>query len=181
MKSWINTLNNNYVNFQNFVEYSNIFNVHERLGYETPLEAWGDNPIIGGSTNPDDFGVASLLEVALLCQPHYEEAMLWQAELEDYKFEQWSMGKNLADLITLLLVLYGDNKLRKIVQCSSHKFAEIFGHDFALTRNGHGSGFWDKEDIWGEYSEYLTNTCHKNFSGYHLEIVDEKNKLVKLF
>lgn len=31
------------------------------------------------------------------------------------------------------------------------------GHDFWLTRNGHGTGFWDREDIYGEtYAEMFT-------------------------
>jgi hypothetical protein len=25
------------------------------------------------------------------------------------------------------------------------------GHDFWLTRNGHGTGFWDREEIYGEF------------------------------
>lgn len=25
--------------------------------------------------------------------------------------------------------------------------AERFGHDFALTRNGHGAGFWDRDEL----------------------------------
>lgn len=34
---------------------------------------------------------------------------------------------------------------------------EQFGHDFCLTRNGHGAGFWDRgKDIVGEY---LTKRC----------------------
>lgn len=32
------------------------------------------------------------------------------------------------------------------------------GHDFCLTRNGHGAGFWDG-DWWGETGETLTAAC----------------------
>ena len=31
------------------------------------------------------------------------------------------------------------------------------GHDFWLTRNGHGAGFWDRGDLWGPYEEMLVN------------------------
>ena len=35
------------------------------------------------------------------------------------------------------------------------------GHDFWLTRNGHGAGFWDREEIWGEYNAtFLTGAAH---------------------
>lgn len=34
------------------------------------------------------------------------------------------------------------------------------GHDFWLTRNGHGTGFWDRPEVYGdELSEYLTSLC----------------------
>lgn len=32
------------------------------------------------------------------------------------------------------------------------------GHDFALTRNGHGAGFWDRG--LGEVGDKLTTLCH---------------------
>lgn len=35
------------------------------------------------------------------------------------------------------------------------------GHDFWLTRNGHGAGFWDREEIWGkENAQSLTDAAH---------------------
>jgi len=34
---------------------------------------------------------------------------------------------------------------------------EYAGHDFWLTRNGHGAGFWDGD--WPEVGEYLTQVC----------------------
>lgn len=34
----------------------------------------------------------------------------------------------------------------------------LAGHDFWLTRNGHGAGFWDRPEYWGEANaEALTN------------------------
>ena len=35
--------------------------------------------------------------------------------------------------------------------------AELAGHDFALTRNGHGTGFWDRG--LGEMGDMLSNEC----------------------
>ena len=35
--------------------------------------------------------------------------------------------------------------------------AEQNGHDFALTRNGHGAGFWDRG--YGEVGEKLSEAC----------------------
>lgn len=34
------------------------------------------------------------------------------------------------------------------------------GHDFWLTRAGHGVGFWDRPEIWGEvWADRLTDAC----------------------
>lgn len=33
-----------------------------------------------------------------------------------------------------------------------------FGHDFWLTRNGHGSGFWDRSEL-GELGEQISALC----------------------
>lgn len=35
-------------------------------------------------------------------------------------------------------------------------FWRMFGHDFWLTRNGHGAGFWDKPETYGEAGDKLT-------------------------
>jgi len=44
------------------------------------------------------------------------------------------------------------------------------GHDFWLTRNGHGAGFWDGD--WPEYGEYLTKAS-KAFGEMDLMIGDD--------
>jgi hypothetical protein len=48
--------------------------------------------------------------------------------------------------------------------------AEDFGHNFALTRNGHGAGFWDKG--WGELGAELT-TWSKTFGEQDLYVGDD--------
>ena len=37
------------------------------------------------------------------------------------------------------------------------------GHDFALTRNGHGAGFWDRPQIYGEKAAKLLSKLSKRF------------------
>jgi hypothetical protein len=38
---------------------------------------------------------------------------------------------------------------------------EQAGHDFALTRNRHGAGFWDRPDLYGkDLSSQLTEAAH---------------------
>lgn len=52
---WKDKLQNVYQDFDEFSAYSETYGLHERLGYETPMEAWEDNPKVQGSCNPDDF------------------------------------------------------------------------------------------------------------------------------
>jgi len=44
------------------------------------------------------------------------------------------------------------------------------GHDFWLTRNGHGAGFWDGD--WGEFGDELTEAA-KKFRNIDLYIGDD--------
>lgn len=42
------------------------------------------------------------------------------------------------------------------------------GHDFALTRNGHGVGFWDREEIYGEKAAKELNKIADSFGEIYL-------------
>lgn len=44
---------------------------------------------------------------------------------------------------------------------------EAAGHDFWLTRNGHGVGFWDREEIWGENKDTLSDAAD-SYNELHL-------------
>lgn len=46
----------------------------------------------------------------------------------------------------------------------------MIGHDFWLTRNGHGAGFWDRS--LGEVGDRLTAAC-KPYSGVDLYVGDD--------
>ncbi len=52
---WQCRLKENYSNYLEFESYCEIYNLHIKLGFELPIKAWKANPIIQGSTNPDDF------------------------------------------------------------------------------------------------------------------------------
>ena len=54
--------------------------------------------------------------------------------------------------------------------------AELAGHDFALTRNGHGTGFWDRG--LGDIGDMLTEEC-KPYGEHRIIIeVDENNDIL---
>ena len=54
--------------------------------------------------------------------------------------------------------------------------AELAGHDFAFTRNGHGAGFWDRG--LGEMGDMLTEEC-KPYGSHNVTLeVDENDNVI---
>jgi hypothetical protein len=58
--AWKAQLQDNYSSLSEFESYSETFGLAKRLGFETAAEAWEANPLIQGSTNPNDFRLASI-------------------------------------------------------------------------------------------------------------------------
>jgi len=52
---WKDNLQDVYVDFEEFKSYSEVYNLHQRLGYDTPEDAWMDNPLVEGSVDPADY------------------------------------------------------------------------------------------------------------------------------
>ena len=58
--TWRDRLRNVYNgDIEQFRAYDDIYGIAARLGYSSAEEAWRDNPMVGGSVNPVDFGLAS--------------------------------------------------------------------------------------------------------------------------
>lgn len=57
LTGWRAHLQANYKCFSEFESYSNIYGLHERLGFKTAEEAWDANPLLEGSVNPSDLRV----------------------------------------------------------------------------------------------------------------------------
>jgi hypothetical protein len=41
------------------------------------------------------------------------------------------------------------------------------GHDFWLTRNGHGTGYWDRPEVYGEHYASMFTECAESFEVAH--------------
>lgn len=70
---------------------------------------------------------------------HYLAAALWTAELEGSrkKIAQFSIDQAKTDIDLFV------KKTESLLDASELADEQI-GHDFWLTRNGHGTGFWDR-------------------------------------
>jgi len=52
---WKNHLQNVYTDKGEWLRYDEIYGLSQRLGYDDPEQAWSENPLIQGSTNPEDY------------------------------------------------------------------------------------------------------------------------------
>lgn len=63
MKTWAMRLQENYNSFEEFKAFDGIYNLCEKMYIASPEVAWEKNPVIGGSTNPNDFGIVYVTDV----------------------------------------------------------------------------------------------------------------------
>lgn len=164
-KTWMNTVQNSYVTIEDLEYYDEIYNVCFRAGYSginRVKQMWDDNKVIGGSVNPEDFGAALPEELAKILVKEYQEAVVFTEEdLDGHDFSDESV-EEIKDELLRFIEFVGWNEIQKIMGFVNdwHMFKEMFAHDFWLTRNGHGSGFWDSP-VWREYKDLLTEKSRK--------------------
>lgn len=171
-KTWINTVQNNYSTIEELEFYDEIYNICFRVGYtgvNRVKQMWDDNKIIGGSVNPQDYGLVSMEEIAQVLVNDYKEAIdFTENEIDGFEtgldYSTEAEEKILSDLLKFLESI-GMDVLGKIVNLADTSFVEMFAHDFWLTRNGHGSGFWDSE-LWEEFQDFLTEKSKEQKEAY---------------
>lgn len=82
----------------------------------------------------------------------YLEAALWAENLDDkYSINDISTESILSSRYDVI------NFLKKAKTLVDDLEPDQIGHDFWLTRNGHGAGFWDRD--LGETGDKLTEIC----------------------
>lgn len=59
-------LRENYIDYDEWVSYSETYGLARRLGFDSEKEAWEANPTIQGSVVPSDFRVVSDIELSEL-------------------------------------------------------------------------------------------------------------------
>jgi hypothetical protein len=209
MKSWVSRLQDQYPGATGFVAFQGYciqYNLHVRLGFNTPENAWDKNPLIGGSSNPSDFGLVKLDEFTtgyITCalwsshggkygkcpccgrmavldrypEKEYEEQAMCRGDgcgvremnceppLDDnYDIDDIS-PTTLAEMVNDCAKFQEENSelLAKVdykIRPDGGSEMSYAGHDFWLTRCGHGAGFWDG-DLEEDLGDKLTEACKK--------------------
>lgn len=100
---------------------------------------------------------------------HYLVAALWTAEL-DMKYTVNDIDKTSIERAKNDIKLFTDKNEKTLL--ASGLSAEQIGHDFWLTRNHHGTGFWDRNI--GQAGKELTASSH-DFK--EMNVLDEDGKV----
>lgn len=81
--------------------------------------------------------------------------------------------------INAVVERFGEVKANELLTIEGNDLTYLAAHDFYLTRNGHGVGFWDKPEIYGEdESEVLTEISQKLGSSMAYHTRGKKSKLI---
>lgn len=119
----------------------------------------------GGSTmNLDDF-TRGYIECALWAETcHYEEDQTDDRSFQDHGYDETDLApESFAKIIEDCTDFQEANAADLELYCQEYQSRHDYtseacaGHDFWLTRNGHGAGFWDRG--LGELGERLTRAA----------------------
>lgn len=102
-------------------------------------------------------------------------------ECQDFTREAKKMAKQ--DCLDFISKVMRSNKLKleqalKLILTKGNDLTSLTAHDFFLTRNRHGAGFWDKTDIYGVHeAKILTEISEEIGSVDCVHIRGKKSKL----
>lgn len=72
-------------------------------------------------------------------------------ECTDFTKEGKEIAKNDCKLfIDKVFAEFSQQDAERILNTGGNDLSHLAAHDFFLTRNGHGAGFWDKPEMYGE-------------------------------
>ena len=101
-------------------------------------------------------------------------------ECTDFTKEAKKQAENdCQQFINKVIAKMGESKAMELLTIPGNDLTYLAPHDFFLTRNRHGAGFWDNGKIYGEGEALdLTEISHqmKEVNCYH--IAGKKSKLI---
>ena len=74
---------------------------------------------------------------------------------------------------------FGDDKAKELLDTRGKDTTYLCAHDFFLTRNSHGAGFWDKPEYYGgqENADRLTKVAQSMGTADCIHVRGKKSKL----
>lgn len=110
---------------------------------------------------------------ALSIMSGYFEAAQWTEELESESVDKDSWNAVYNDCYSFVQKILTSEEYKKstfIVKWDNQELMNRMGHDLWLTRNGHGAGFWDRPEFWGDCSDLFSDFARSMGEKYaHVE------------
>lgn len=79
--------------------------------------------------------------------------------------------------IGLCVAKFGEDKTNELLTTPANDLGYLAPHCFFLNRNGHGTGFWDRENEFGEYAEPLSQLSKEMGESDCYHVRGKKSKL----
>lgn len=73
---------------------------------------------------------------------------------------------------------FGYDKANELLSIEYQDGSLLAPHDFWLNRNRHGSGFWDKPEYYGEYTNKLSEIAKKQNTRDLIHVRSKRSKLI---
>ena len=107
----------------------------------------------------------------------YKECALWSTNDESDESGGVSLDRNYSvENMSSETIEYAEKDCREFIERNEELLNAVgdysqHGHDFFLTRNGHGAGFWCRN--YGTIGELLTTSCKLYYPEVHLYVGDD--------
>ena len=102
---WKDKLQNVYESLEEFKQYDEMYSLIERLGFDTPEEAWEANPMIEGSVNPEDYKVVGNIALDRTegrpggSYEEFNDALVGAKEEEGLLFSKENLQKTIDEVV----------------------------------------------------------------------------------
>lgn len=97
---------------------------------------------------------------ALSIMAGYFEAAEWTEDLKSESVDIDSWNATYEDCHLFVQKILASEEYKKktfIVNWDSQELMNRMGNDLWLTRNGHGAGFWDRPEFWGDCADLFSD------------------------
>jgi hypothetical protein len=123
------------------------------------------------------------IDIKVFTKDYLETAAWVTVEVgENEEFTEEAKGQAEDDCLKFIQAVrkeFGAEKGMELLNTSANDLTYLAPHDFFLTRNGHGTGFWDKPEFYGgqENADRLTKICDEIGSVDCYHVKGKKSKL----
>jgi len=111
----------------------------------------------------------------------YLGSALWTAELDKYGVEDFDEQDINKAKKEVEYFLYDMNSKGYLEHLQDKLEPFVIGHNYWLTRNGHGTGFWDQSELNQEIADKVSDVLRKNYKEIPDPVYNEATNKVEFY